>query len=131
VEAAASHLESEAPKGLRVERLGWRDQGFEAACHEADLVVNCTPIGMLHGEEEGNSPLSAADLRPGLAVCDLVYNPLETPLLRLAAEAGARPIAGLEMLIFQAEGAVKLWTGREPPVEIMRRAARAGLGYEA
>jgi shikimate dehydrogenase len=52
-------------------------------------------------------------------------------LLRQAKSVGALPIGGLEMLIYQAAEAVRLWTGREAPVDIMRAAARRALGFEA
>jgi shikimate dehydrogenase len=64
-------------------------------------------------------------------VYDLVYNPLETRLLRLARESGARPIGGLEMLIHQGALAFELWTGHQPPVDVMRAAARRALGVAA
>ena len=76
------------------------------------------------------SPLRAGDLKEDVWVFDLVYRPLETPLLREAREAGARPIAGLDMLIYQGVRCVELWTGREPPVDIMRRAAKDALGIK-
>jgi shikimate dehydrogenase len=77
---------------------------------------------------EDESPLLAECLREGLWVCDLVYRPLETRLLRDAAEAGANTLGGLEMLVLQAVESVRLWTGREPPVDVMRNAARRALG---
>jgi shikimate dehydrogenase len=101
----------------------WDPEDLGAACSQADLIVNCTPIGMRHTAEEDESPLEGASLRPGVWVCDLVYNPLETKLLRLAREAGARPIGGLDMLVYQGAAAIELWTGREAPIDIMRMAA--------
>jgi shikimate dehydrogenase len=126
VEALADALTSGWPKA-RVQRIGWLDEGFVAAARSADLVVNCTPIGMRHSETEHESPLPAELLRPGLWVFDLVANPLETCLLSLAREAGARPIGGLEMLVYQAVESVRHWTGRQGPVDIMREAARQAL----
>jgi len=58
-------------------------------------------------------------------VVDLVYVPQETPLLRLAAEAGARPVDGIGMLVHQAARAVALWTGASPDVAAMEAAARS------
>ena len=95
-----------------------------AAC---DIVVNCTPTGMKHGVQEEKSPLREEQIRPGVLVCDLVYNPAETPLLKVAARAGARTIGGLSMLIYQGAAAFQLWTGKEAPVEIMFEAARGAL----
>jgi shikimate dehydrogenase len=130
VEAAAAHLESTAPRGVLVERVAWTDASLSGAASRADLIVNCTPVGMRHTPEEQDSPLPAAALRPGVWVYDIVYNPLETVLLRLAREAGARTVAGLEMLVYQAAAQQQLWTGREPPVDIMLAAATAALAEQ-
>jgi len=92
-----------------------------------DLIVNCTPIGMLHGPAEGCSPLDAELIRPGVLVYDVVYTPAETPLLRYASEAGASTLGGLPMLVFQGAASFELWTGKKAPVEVMFRAARESL----
>jgi shikimate dehydrogenase len=60
-------------------------------------------------------------LHTGLFVSDLIYRP--TPLLRAAAERGARTQDGLEMLVHQGALAFEAWTGLPAPVDIMRRAA--------
>jgi shikimate dehydrogenase len=128
LEATLEHVRSKATHKLPVEALGWQDDGVTAACCEADLIVNTTSVGMEGGPAPGESPLRQGDLRPGVWVFDLVYRPLQTALLQDAREAGARPIAGLEMLIYQGVRCIELWTGREAPVDIMRAAARAALG---
>lgn len=124
--ALVSGLQTALP-GVVATTCGWQDASFDAACNGASLIVNCTPVGMLHGEGEDQSPLPGRLLRPGLWVCDLVYNPRQTPLLREAEAAGARYVSGLEMLVYQAVECVRLWTGREPPVDIMRKAAENAL----
>jgi shikimate dehydrogenase len=116
-------IESLPETSTEVRGAGWQDEDFAAACDEADLIVNCTPVGMHHGESEGESPLPASLIRSGAWVCDLVYNPLETPLLKVARAAGARPVAGLDMLVYQAAESLRLWTGREAPIDVMRNAA--------
>ncbi|MHB1006925.1 MAG: shikimate dehydrogenase [Chloroflexota bacterium] len=95
---------------------------------EYDLVVNATTIGMWRGPAEGQSPLLATALGPGILVCDLVYNPAETPLLASARAAGARALGGLPMLVYQGAEAFTLWTGLPAPVEVMRAAAARALG---
>jgi shikimate dehydrogenase len=126
VHALAEALEANWP-GAAIEQVGWLDEGFVAAVRRADLIVNCTPIGMRHSDTEQESPLPPELLRPGLWVFDLVANPLETRLLSLARKTGAKPIGGLEMLVYQAVESVRHWTGREGPVDIMRAAALAAL----
>jgi shikimate dehydrogenase len=71
--------------------------------------------------------VDAKFLTKDMLVCDLVYNPLETPLLKMAAAAGARTLAGLPMLIYQGAAAFELWTARQAPVEVMFEAARGAL----
>jgi shikimate dehydrogenase len=100
--------------------------GGAADVRDADLVINATSVGM--GAPAGDraaTVVSGTLLRPGQTVVDLVYQPVETPLLRLASEAGARPVDGLGMLVHQAARAVWLWTGTEPDVTAMAVAARS------
>lgn len=93
-----------------------------------DLVVNATPVGM---GADGASPVPEGRLRPGQVVADLVYEPVETPLLVMARLAGAVPVDGLGMLVHQAARAFRLWTGVEAPVAAMRAAAEAELATRA
>lgn len=85
---------------------------------DADLVVNCTPIGM-HGHSEGQSLLRADRLQGVKLVYDLIYTPEETALLREAKEAGCRTLGGLAMLVGQAAEQFRLWTGEDAPIEVM------------
>jgi shikimate dehydrogenase len=90
----------------------------------ADLVVNATPLGMA-GDE--SLPLDPALLRPGQLVIDLVYHPAVTPLVEAARARGAAAANGLGMLIHQAAHAIRLWTGEDPPTEVMSAAALSAL----
>jgi shikimate dehydrogenase len=88
------------------------------------VIVNTTPLGMAGGD--ATSPWPDAMPLPGDAfVYDLVYNPLETPLMRQAAAAGCRAANGLGMLVNQAAEAFELWTGRRPNPSVMREAVRS------
>lgn len=89
-----------------------------AAMADADGLVNATPVGM---EPQVGMPLSEHLLRPELWVADIVYRPLETELLRHARARGCRTLSGSGMLIFQAADAFRLFTGRAPDIERMRR----------
>ena len=92
----------------------------------ADLVINATSVGMGAAPDDRSSTVAGLDhLRAGQTVVDLVYVPIETPLLRLAAQAGAHPVDGIGMLVHQAALAVELWTGSTPDVGAMARAARS------
>ncbi|MDE3136429.1 MAG: shikimate dehydrogenase [Acidobacteriota bacterium] len=89
-----------------------------------DLIVNATPAGMA---PDRGSPLAAGEINAA-AVFDMVYRPTETPLLRLAAQRGAKTISGIEMLVAQGVEQWSLWTGRRAPARRMRRAALEALG---
>ena len=107
--------------------LPWQGSKFREAIEHCQLIVNCTPLGMKYSSQEEQSPLSAASIPKGALVYDLVYNPSETPLLRMAAEVGAVTLGGLPMLVYQGAASFKLWTGREASLDIMFRAARQAL----
>ena len=119
---AVEQLEITTPRPLPIGAL-YNDESLAMISAQADLIVNCTPVGMRHTGSDGVSPLPARLLRPGIWVSDLIYNPLETELLRQAREAGAHALNGLDMLVYQAAEAIRLWTGREAPVDIMKQAA--------
>jgi len=90
----------------------------------ADLIVNATPQGMAG---DLTLPVEAAALGPGQLVVDLVYHPALTPLVEAARSRGAAAANGLGMLIHQAAHAFRLWTGEDPPLEVMSAAALADL----
>lgn len=96
-------------------------EGVIALAEEADLIVNCTSLGM-HPHVEGLPWDEDVEFLPSQTVYDLIYNPASTRLLQLAAADGARPIGGLGMLIHQGAQAWERWTGEEAPVDVMRRA---------
>ncbi|MCA3413863.1 MAG: shikimate dehydrogenase [Roseomonas sp.] len=94
----------------------------------ADGLVNCTPVGMT---KLPGLPLAAALLLPHLWVADIVYFPLETELLRLARARGCRTLDGGGMAVFQAVGAFRLFTGREPDaVRMLKHFAQMSTATE-
>lgn len=102
-------------------------EAITTALMQADLLVNCTTVGMRHGPAEGSMPVPPQALRPSLAVYDLVYNPRVTPLVAAARAVGAPAQGGLSMLVYQGALSFEIWTGHPAPVEVMRRAAEAAL----
>ena len=90
----------------------------------ADLVVNATPVGM---GGDGALPVDPDWLVAGQVVADIVYHPIDTPLLEAARRVGARTIDGLGMLVHQAALQQQLWTGVSPDVAVLRAAADAEL----
>jgi shikimate dehydrogenase len=90
---------------------------------DADVLVNCTSVGM----ETDETPVPAETLHGDLAVLDAVYDPVETRLLRDATAAGATTVDGAWMLLYQGVAAFERWTGRDAPVEAMNAALRERL----
>jgi len=75
--------------------------------------------------------LSLEVIPKGILVCDVVYNPWPTPLLKLAQKAGAHILGGLPMLVYQGAASFELWTGKKAPIDIMLdKAEEAFMGGE-
>ncbi|MFH2110639.1 MAG: shikimate dehydrogenase [Candidatus Bathyarchaeota archaeon] len=91
----------------------------------ADILVNTTPLGMSPHTDQTPVPMEL--LHRDLLVYDLVYNPVETRLLKEAERVGSKTLSGLKMLVYQGAEAFKLWTGLEPPTDLMIREAVARL----
>lgn len=88
---------------------------------DAGLVVNGTSLGMV--PEVERTPLADTDaIHPQLVLYDTVFNPLDTLLMRQFRSAGARAFGGLDMLVYQGARSFAIWTGIEPPVDVMKRA---------
>lgn len=117
---AAASVAALGPEG-REHGLEW-DAGPKAAL-DADIVVNATPLGM-----KGEKLLPGVAWRAGQVVVDLVYDPPSTPLLDAARAGGADAWGGIGMLVRQAAGALRIWTGREAPLEVMSAAAVRAIG---
>jgi shikimate dehydrogenase len=98
----------------------------QAASAEYQLIVNCTAVGMpgTEGDAFRELPLRREGLGGRMTVIDLVYAGGETELLRAARAAGASVVDGLEVLVHQGAESLRIWTGLEPPIEVMRAAAR-------
>jgi shikimate dehydrogenase len=86
-----------------------------------DLLVNATSVGLRPDDSLEGLPLVDARV-----VVELVYGDVPTPLARWAEERGARLVDGLEVLVRQGARSLAAWTGREPPVDVMRRAVVQG-----
>jgi len=100
------------------EAIPWEER--HAAAASADLIVNATSLGLTDAVKD--FPVDVDTLHSGQVVVDVVYGNRPSDLVRAARAKGAVAIDGREMLVMQAADAYKLWTGKEPPVETMRRA---------
>ncbi len=127
LERAEALAESIRPLGVPATAAPLSDDSLREAAARSRLIVNCTSLGMTGGPGEGQTPIGADVIPPYALVCDLVYNPRVTPLLRAAESAGARALGGLPMLVYQGAAAFEIWTGREAPVKVMFKAAEEAL----
>ncbi len=92
---------------------------------DTSILVNATPIGMKGyiADQMAIEPYDFDTLNPDAIVYDIVYNPSKTVLLKEAEKRGFRTIGGLDMLIYQAERAIEIWTGKTPDTKLMKIAA--------
>lgn len=119
----AGDIAGALPEG-KIRGTGLSD--LDKLVREADVLINATTLGM-HPNINA-SIVDAGALHPDLAVFDIVYNPLQTKLLKDAEAAGAKAVSGVMMLVYQGAEAFRLWTGVEPPVELMKKTVLEGLG---
>ena len=99
---------------------------LEKRIEDSDILINATSVGM-HPNEDATL-VNADMMHPDLVVFDTVYNPLETKLLREATRAGVKKIVdGVKMLVYQGATSFKIWTKKEPPIEVMEKAVRDAL----
>ena len=92
---------------------------------DADILINTTPLGMHPNVTE--SIASADDMHEEMVVFDAVYNPNETKLLKEAMKAGAKPVYGIKMLLYQGAESFKIWTGIDAPIDEMEKGLRKAL----
>jgi shikimate dehydrogenase len=110
-----------------VSSMPLEEDALKGVLPHVDLVVNATPVGMSPGPSGRGSPIDSALVSSDTLVYDMVYSPLDTPLMREARKAGARAQGGLAMLVYQGAASFELWTGREAPLDVMFRAAAGAL----
>ena len=99
---------------------------------DVDVLINATSVGMRPHQNE--TLVEKSLLRPELIVMDIVYDPIETRLLKDAKSVGAKVIYGTEMLVFQGAASFEIWFNRPAPVNVMREAIMErlqarGLGF--
>jgi shikimate dehydrogenase len=90
-----------------------------------ELIVNTSAAGLAGEDPFAHLPLSAEGFAADQTVVDMVYGEDPSPLLTAAAGAGATVVDGLEILVQQGALSLQIWTDREPPLDVMRAAARA------
>lgn len=110
-------------RGVPAEAIPLASSRIDDVARSAALIVNCTSLGMTHGPDEAASPLRADQIPPTALVYDLVYNPALTPLLKVAAQAGAATLGGITMLVYQGAASFEIWLEKPAPIAVMMDAA--------
>ncbi len=90
-----------------------------------DVLVNCTSVGMHPNVDE--SPIHPSFLKPGLVVFDTIYTPENTLLIKEARSRACHVLTGVDMFVRQAALQFRLFTGREPPLELMQQVVKRAL----
>jgi shikimate dehydrogenase len=103
--------------GADVQAIG--HELLSEAAAGADCLINATPLGL---KKSDPIPLSKEFIQKKHLVCDLVYNPPETPFLKAAKDRHAKRLSGIGMLLYQGVIAFEVWTGKKAPVSVMKNA---------
>ena len=123
--AAKFAVEISTMTGRSIQVLGLNKENLAGVLDNCNILINTTSVGMY---PQAECTLVEHDLiKPHLTVVDIVYNPLKTKLLAEAEKSGARIISGVDMLIWQGALAFEIWTGRQAPINIMRKDAQRFL----
>ena len=116
MQSLAARVQEET--SCKISLVPFEDMG--APIRSSHLLVNATNVGM--GEGSLDCPLTDLSLlRSDLFVADVIYHPQKTRLLAEAENRGARTMNGLGMLLYQGAEAFRLWTGREMPIEAVKK----------
>ncbi|MCK4480881.1 MAG: shikimate dehydrogenase [Candidatus Lokiarchaeota archaeon] len=129
-EKRAIKLAKELKKNFSIKVEGKRNSisVLKEESKKADILINTTPIGMYPSVEK--SPIPAEFLHKDLIVYDIVYNPLETKLMKDATKIGCNTIGGLDMLVNQGALAFEWWTNKKPNIDLMKNKIIEFLGMK-
>jgi shikimate dehydrogenase len=127
VEETDSLISAVAPRfpDLEIEGVGLEAGDIRRGAGGSVLCVHATSLGL---SPDDPLPMDPAALPAGCFLYDLVYGPRETALVHAARAAGYRAADGKEMLLRQAVAGYRIFTGKEPPVDAMRRGMEEGIG---
>ena len=110
--------ELEKDSRLKIKSFELRNPSIVNLVQSADILINTTSIGMY--PDFTKSPLPKQALDEHLSVFDVIYNPLETQLLKDASDKGCKTLGGLDMLINQGALAFEWWTSKKPNIKLMK-----------
>ncbi len=118
IEEVVNRVNERTACRVRMYELG-NEQQMKKSIQESKMLVNASSVGM-SPYEDGCLVPDDTYFYPGLIVSDVIYNPRETKLLRMAKQAGCHVFNGMYMLLYQGAYAFELWTGKEMPVEMIK-----------
>jgi len=110
------------------ESVGLKDQELKKIINKTQVLINTTSVGLYPHVE--NLPIEASFIRPHLMVVDIIYNPMETKLLKLAANKGCETLNGVGMFVNQGAEAIQIWSGLQAPVEKMKQIVLKTLNHD-
>ncbi|HEY9246487.1 MAG TPA: shikimate dehydrogenase, partial [Candidatus Methanoperedens sp.] len=119
----AQALANDVSKAGNVRASDLHDLG--SLIKDCDILINSSSTGM--SPKVSDTLVTENMMHSDLVVFDIVYNPINTMLLKEARKAGAKAIDGVMMLVYQGAEAFRIWTGRIPPIDIMENAVREKL----
>ena len=93
---------------------------------KCQILINTTPVGMIPDTDA--IPVKSDDLEKSMVVMDVIYNPLKTRLIKEAERIGCMTIDGVSMFVYQGAFQFELLTGKQAPVEVMKKAVLNALG---
>ncbi len=127
-EERAIKLAKELQEKAKIKATGkdMSEKTLRTLAYSVDILINTTPIGMY--PKIDISPISKDFLNENLFVFDIIYNPLQTRLLKDAKETGSKILNGLDMFINQGALAFEWWTGKKPNVKLMKEKIIEQLG---
>jgi len=108
-----------------VENILWKRMRLNSLLKETDILINATPCGM--NIKDTKPVLDISSLRKDSFVFDVIYN-RTTPLIKMARKRGIKAKGGIGMLIHQGACAFKIWTGRDAPIDVMKKALKHVIG---
>ncbi len=111
---------------IKIEGKEYHNSVLKDESEKADILINTTPIGMYPNISK--SPIPIEFLHKDLLVYDIVYNPLETKLLKDATQKGCKSLGGLDMLVNQGALAFEWWTNKKPNSSVMKKKIIEFLG---
>lgn len=118
----AIHLIDNLKKQTGFDQISYVDiEKADTILEDVDIIINTTPIGM-YPNVDADTPIKTEKINGNHVVMDIIYNPLETKLLKMAKDNGATTISGTNMLINQGITAFEIFTDRTPSYESFEKA---------